>query len=456
MNVRLALTRIGNRTRRARTLCRALAGLAVLVLLWLALAGSETAVEWPVWLRMFAGWVAPFLVLVWALAPWLRRPDVAALARALDETGVVVAGLELGDAGNAGRAVFEVGLAARANERAWVRLHACDTEAVVGRRLIKWPAAGCALMLAVTCGLFALAPRLVGTGFARLADPLGDHPVWDSVLLQAQVTPVPDGLRVEAQVDGRGVVGGQSFWNAPPELALVEKETGRAVGLPATLRGVLQSAYARTLRPTAATWACVRLGRARSRYFLVPAFVPPARQTPMPAAEGPSSGHQAGALPAWLAQVANLADALEQLKNKADAARLLAGMAQAAKAAPPDMPAARSLRARLNTPALAGAMADPDATPMALAQAAKSDAKALRALAGTLGHGNGDGGTSVAGEGASGRPTVAPGTVPTDRTVQGKTIDEALLKIKVEQAPPAYRDLVRAYFEALANKGKEK
>ena len=455
MSLRVELSRIASRARRVAWLRRMLIGMLALPVLWLTMALAETEIEWPVWVRLLAGWAAPLAVLAWAVMPLLRKADLGALARRLDGSGAVLAGLELGAPTES--LAFEDELAQRAGERAMARLQACDAEAVVGRRKLKWPAMVFTLALAAAGGLGLVAPRVASTGLVRLADPLGDHPVWDAVQLSAQVVPMPDGQRVEATLDGRGVSGAQSVWTAPPTLALVDAVSGREVPLPATMVGVVQASYARTVAPVAPVLAFVRFGRARSHHFLIPAFIPPA--TPAQTAPwDPSSadGHQAGALPAWLRQVANLADALEQVKTRADAARLLADMAQAAKDAPPDSPATGSLRARLSTPALAGAQADPDATPISLAAAAKSDAKALRALAGTLGGGDGQGGTSLSGRNGGERAPLQPGTGTTTDTANGPTTDEALLKIRVEQAPAQYRDQVRAYFEALAKKEKQK
>lgn len=150
-------------------------------------------------------------------------------------------------------------------------------------------------------------------------------------------------------------------------------------------------------------------------------------------------GRLASDLPQKLQDLADLAAALDQFADQPthEEARALAkAEAQLLQSLP-------SLRARLAVPALASAAADANATPMRLAGAAKSDAKALRSAAGALGGGDGAGGTARGG-GKGENANARPGTGTTVETVEGAAAKRA----KWEQAPVQYRELVKAYFEA--------
>ena len=80
MSLRVELSRIASRARRAAWLRRMLIGMSAWPVLWLAMALAETSLEWPVWVRLLAGWAAPLAVVAWAVMPLLRKADLGALA----------------------------------------------------------------------------------------------------------------------------------------------------------------------------------------------------------------------------------------------------------------------------------------------------------------------------------------------------------------------------------------
>ena len=160
-------------------------------------------------------------------------------------------------------------------------------------------------------------------------------------------------------------------------------------------------------------------------------------------------GRLASDLPAFLKQLSTLADALEKFTDspaRKDAEQLASDMAQLEKDAP------SSLRARLGSPALASTLADANATPMALSEAAKADAKALRALAGTLG-GQGQGVDQTGSGGAiPAQADARAGATPVVSEISGSKIKDPEVYAKVGLSPLEYREAVRAYFEALEKK----